>query len=86
MALVASRRTTGGMTTITAQPTVRQPVPRITRRTVTSFVAGAVLAGGLAIGVNIATGDSTSSRILPVPASHVAAGQEPGCFVLRGAC
>jgi hypothetical protein len=75
------------MTIMTAENTIDRPA-RITRRTITSFLAGVILAGTVAVGVNVAAGEGSSSE--PATAgthvAHVAAVQEPGCFVLRGAC
>lgn len=78
------------MTTITAETTIDRPARRLTRLTVTSFLAGVLLTAAAAIGVNAATG-SGSSATHPaathvVHAAPVAAAQEPGCFVVRGAC
>ena len=74
------------MTTITAEPTTHQPVRRVTRRTITSFLAGAILAGGIAVGVTVATDDGTPAAHATVHAHVAAATSEPGCLVRRGPC
>jgi hypothetical protein len=71
-----------GMTTITAESTTHQPVRRLTRRTITSFVAGAVLAGGVAVGVTVVTDGGATA-----PHAHAAAAtSEPACLVRQGPC
>lgn len=91
MAAIVPRRRTIRMTTITAEPTVHQstvhqPARRMTRRTIMSFLAGVILTGAVAVGFNVASGDSSSNSTPGAPAAHVAPAPEPGCFVVRGAC
>jgi hypothetical protein len=75
------------MTTITAEPASHRPVGRLTRRTLTSFLAGAIVAGGLAVGITVATGDATPTAHATSHA-HAAAvvATEPGCLVRQGQC
>jgi hypothetical protein len=75
------------MTTITAEPTIDQPARRLTRRTITSFRAGAVVAGGIAVGVTVATDGGTPAAHATTHAHAAAAtAPEPGCLVRRGPC
>jgi hypothetical protein len=74
------------MTTITAEPTTHQPVRRVTRRTITSFLVGALLAGGIAVGVTVATDDGAPAAHATTHGHAAAATADPGCLVRRGPC
>lgn len=86
MAAARRRRTTDAMTTISAENPIPERTARPTRRTVTGFLAGVVLTAAVAVGVNAAAGEPSSTRS-SIHAAHAAAQPpEPGCFVVGGAC
>jgi hypothetical protein len=72
----------GGMTSTIAAEPISQRARRVTRRSLTALVAGAVLTAGAAVGVSAAVGSSGSPV---VHASHHAA-VDTGCLVRRGPC
>ena len=89
MARSAARRTTSHMTTITAEAVPAGRTHQIWK-SVATFVAGAVLAGGIVTGVSMARDDSSSSVHGPAKTVNVStpSSDDPGCPSLqrRGLC
>jgi hypothetical protein len=72
------------MTTITTEAVPQRSLAKVWRFAAT-FVAGAALAGGVAVGVGFAD-DSTPAVSHPAATVQTPATADPGCLQLRGPC
>jgi hypothetical protein len=75
------------MTSITTETTSQRPALRSAHKSILGFLAGFLLAGTLAVGINVTSDGSSAAKTTPaVAAVHGQPSGDSGCLIVKGRC